>query len=113
MTSLSISVVYTCKLDLSTTLSEVSACGVFDAFDGLIEPCGVGLDFGELLLIVSDGLAHGRDVGGGYDSDAFCYEKGLVCIVHNQFFICPQIQKNHPKVVFLKLYRIVKSGHSY
>ena len=51
----------------------MSACGVFDAFDGLVDPCGVGLDSGELLLVVSDGLDHGHDVGGGYDGDAFCY----------------------------------------
>lgn len=40
----------------------MSACGVFDAFDGLVYPCGVGLDSGELLLVVSDGLDHGHDV---------------------------------------------------
>lgn len=54
------------------TLSEVSACGVFDAFVGLVDPCGVGLDSGELLLVVSDGLDHDHDVCGEYDSDGFC-----------------------------------------
>ncbi|WP_212653834.1 hypothetical protein [Marinomonas sp. CT5] len=34
------------------------------AFDGLVDPCGVGLD-------------HVHDVGGGYDGDAFCYAKDL------------------------------------
>ena len=55
------------------TFSEVSACGVFDAFDGLVDPCGVGLDSCELLLVVSNGWDHGHDVDGGYDGDAFCY----------------------------------------
>ncbi|WP_181416992.1 hypothetical protein [Marinomonas alcarazii] len=34
----------------------------------------------------SDGLDHGYDVGGGYDSDAFRYKKGFSCVVYNQFF---------------------------
>jgi hypothetical protein len=50
----------------------VSDCGIFDALNGLVDPCRVGLDSGELLLVVSDGLDHGHDVGGGYDGDAFC-----------------------------------------
>ena len=51
MTSLSIFVVYTRKLDLSTTFSEVPTLGIFNAFDGLVDSCGVGLQFGVLLLI--------------------------------------------------------------
>ncbi|MEP7731420.1 hypothetical protein [Marinomonas primoryensis] len=30
----------------ASTLPEVPTCGVFDAFDGLVDPCGVGLEFG-------------------------------------------------------------------
>lgn len=51
----------------------MSACGVFDSFDGLVDPCGVGLESGDLLLVVSDGLDHVHDVGSGYDGDAFSY----------------------------------------
>lgn len=43
----------------------MSACGVFDAFDGLVDPCGVGLEFGDLLLAAADGVDHVHDVGGG------------------------------------------------
>jgi hypothetical protein len=39
----------------------------------LVDPCGGGLDSGELLLVVSDGLDHGHDVASGYDGDVFCY----------------------------------------
>ena len=61
------------EINFFLSFPEVSTCGVFDAFDGLVDPCGVGLDSGELLLVVSDDLDHGHDVGGGYDGDAFCY----------------------------------------
>ena len=66
------------------TLSEVSACGVFDTFDGLIDPYGVGLEYSDLLLVVSDGLDHGHDVGGGYDGNAFCYAQRFGDVV-NEF----------------------------
>ena len=66
------------------TLSEMSACGVFDAFDDLVDPCGVRLDSDELLLIISNGLNLGNDVGGGYDSDAFCYAQRFGDVV-NEF----------------------------
>ena len=49
----------------------MSSCGVFDAFDGVVDPCRVGLDSGELFLVVSNGLDHGHDVSGGDDGDAF------------------------------------------
>jgi hypothetical protein len=61
-----------------------------DARDGLIDPCGVGLDSGELLLVVSDGLDHGHDVASGYDGDAFCYDKGFGSVVNNQFSSDPK-----------------------
>ncbi|WP_338267117.1 hypothetical protein [Marinomonas pontica] len=35
----------------------------------------------------SDGLNHLYGIDDGYNGDAFYYEKGLGCIVHNQFFI--------------------------
>jgi len=38
------------------------------------------------LLVVSDRLDHGNNVGGGYDGDT----QGFGNVVNNQFFICPQ-----------------------
>jgi hypothetical protein len=59
----------------------VSACGVFDAFDGLVDPWRVGLKFGDLLLVAADGVDHVHDVGGGYDDDIFGYYQGLGDVV--------------------------------
>lgn len=60
------------------------ACGVFDAFDSLVNPCGVDLESGDLLLVVSDGLDHGHDVGGRDNGDAFCDAQGFSNII-NEF----------------------------
>ena len=66
----------------------MSACGVFDAFDGLVDPCGVGLELGDLLLVAADGVDHVHDVGGGYDDDVFCDSQRFGDIINEfQLFV--------------------------